>query len=1569
MSHRHSNPSIRAGHALLRVCTLAAVLAYWCAPAAGITVLWHSANTKITLNMPIGEMEFENPLTGTETVQGYKIVEWRDADYAAGPPPWYDDWTVSHPDAIDGNASEIWMRAAGHVIWTSTATPSDKVSIHMPGDFNDGLADVYVDGALVAQLDMLSGFFDRAFILVEDLPVGPHQIEIHDMGWGQGGTDVHAFGAAVLQSPEPELKWSQPPEPVTPENVFYGWNQFSEWCHGPIVADDWMCTADSPVTDIHWWGSFLDWDESYPPQLPTHFHIQFWTHVPPQFPGDFGHPGQVIHEVYCYNYTCQFAGWDFDPRTGEYEACFRFDQVLQPQEYFYQNVGANRYWVSIAACYDCQPPPPNPFGWKTRPQIMSPTPTDDAVVIFDPIAPVLGSVYVVGQPLFWPDPENSWDMAFELTTSGEQLKWQQFPDLEPTGLDVAATFNPQGAPPFILADDFLCTQTGPVTQIIVYGSWYHDMFPPPPQTVFTLSIHTDIPAWQSPTGYSMPGDPIWLREFRYPEYQVEPFMQELHEGWMTPPDMYDPFADTICWRYVFPLMPGEFFQQGTPEEPVVYWLDVQARVDDVPPDVKFGWKTSSLHWNDDAVWGIGLEPYFGPWNELRYPPGHPWYGQSIDLAFEILGEGAAGVKWSQPPMPYYPPNAYNGWDQFSNYGYALAADDWVCTAADPVTDIHWWGSFIGWRHPYPPPNLPRVFHVGIWTDVPADPTQPGSFSHPGVLLWENYCDDYTLDFVGWDFDPRSIDPGPQPPEATFYFTQNLGEAEWFWQEPGEHIYWLSIAALPCNCDGDLNGDGQINAGDLAVLSACLGLPATGPCARADLDCDRMIGPGDLAILQCLLGGAPPEQCCPNYEPWYPFGVKTRPRSDSAAPDDAVAVFEPAAPVLGDAYGSGEPLFYPTPAESWDLCFELTTIPQPPRDTVVCEPQGVVNNPFHPPTYWYDVTVGGNFGRCDFHVRVYDTDTTLYTNVVAPPTWLFAVHQLPNGEWWASWWDPDCDNPIWPGQTFRFQFDHRNPSTWGDWTTTISGTDDPYNQIVDLSGNHSSEPDGFGYRVHVPRPIRDSVVCEPQGSIGNPFHPPTYWYDVTPDTFGRCDFHVQVFDPNPANYTNVSLPAPTWTFAVHPTPDGSWWASWWDDPDCPNAIFNTFRFQFDHAGPSTWGIWTTTTSGTNDPYNQMIDQAANHSSEPDGFGYRVHVPLAPPQFAKWAQPPTIDPRYPEFFYGWNQLSLYWGPEYVGDDWRCWDDRPVSDVHWWGSYLNWGDIPAPPPDAPLAFHLGLWSDVPQSSGNPFSHPGLLLREWFVLRTELNERLVGFDFHPQYGVEGCFQYDFFLPFEDWFWQSGEQEIYWLSIAAVYGTACNGDFDGDGDVDQLDVDFFIQCVMLPPGGPDCWRADLNGDGSADFNDLGIMECQRQAGWPDPACCPFSPLPPEHPWGWKTRRPNWNDAAVRVGAPIPPRVGQWYEGGLPIVDSEGRWDMAFVLTTPEPCLICVGDLNCNGSVGFDDINPFVLRLSNPQAYFATYPYCPDANGDINGNGAVGFDDINPFVALLSNNPLPIPCP
>lgn len=77
---------------------------------------------------------------------------------------------------------------------------------------------------------------------------------------------------------------------------------------------------------------------------------------------------------------------------------------------------------------------------------------------------------------------------------------------------------------------------------------------------------------------------------------------------------------------------------------------------------------------------------------------------------------------------------------------------------------------------------------------------------------------------------------------------------------------------------------------------------------------------------------------------------------------------------------------------------------------------------------------------------------------------------------------------------------------------------------------------------------------------------------------------------------------------------------------------------------------------------------------------------------------------------------------------------------------------------------------------------------------------------------------------------------------------------------------------------------------------------------------------------------------------------------------------------ICGGDLNCDGVIDFNDINPFVLALSNWEEWKRRYPDCPEKNADVNEDGmyggAQGFGDINPFVALLaSGGGNPIPCP
>jgi hypothetical protein len=223
----------------------------------------------------------------------------------------------------------------------------------------------------------------------------------------------------------------------------------------------------------------------------------------------------------------------------------------------------------------------------------------------------------------------------------QAFKWIQRPDLTVDGIDVNAT-----APYFILADDYLCTEPGRVTEIWVWASWYEDVLPfgdDPAAVDFVLSIHKDIPDSESSTGYSMPGDPEWYRPFLPGEFDVEVWADSIVEGWLNPPDDYWFPADWTCWLYKFYVPVEEaYFQQGTEADPIVYWLDVQANPHEL--STWFGWKTSREHWNDDAVWGTGTEPYYGPWGELIYPPDHPLWPQSIDLAFALKNEPLSGAR-------------------------------------------------------------------------------------------------------------------------------------------------------------------------------------------------------------------------------------------------------------------------------------------------------------------------------------------------------------------------------------------------------------------------------------------------------------------------------------------------------------------------------------------------------------------------------------------------------------------------------------------------------------------------------------------------------------------------------------------------------------------------------------------------------------------------------------------------------------------------------------------------------------------------------------------------------------
>jgi hypothetical protein len=174
-------------------------------------------------------------------------------------------------------------------------------------------------------------------------------------------------------------------------------------------------------------------------------------------------------------------------------------------------------------------------------------------------------------------------------------------------------------------------------------------------------------------------------------------------------------------------------------------------------------------------------------------------------------------------------------------------------------------------------------------------------------------------------------------------------------------------------------------------------------------------------------------------------------------------------------------------------------------------------------------------------------------------------------------------------------------------------------------------------------------------------------------------------------------------------------------------------------------------------------------------YKVIVEEEIIREVKWSQPALKNPDsiYPLSYWGWGEHSTYIREEkldttyFVADDWFCYDLRPVTSIRWWGSYADWDSIVAPE-DGPWGFQIGLWTDIPKSEINLYSHPGKMIRDWKVSRLSVNERLVGSDYLPERMAkrDSCFQYHYSLPHSEWFQQEGDSAVYWLSISAIYDT-----------------------------------------------------------------------------------------------------------------------------------------------------------------------------------------------------------
>ncbi len=81
----------------------------------------------------------------------------------------------------------------------------------------------------------------------------------------------------------------------------------------------------------------------------------------------------------------------------------------------------------------------------------------------------------------------------------------------------------------------------------------------------------------------------------------------------------------------------------------------------------------------------------------------------------------------------------------------------------------------------------------------------------------------------------------------------------------------------------------------------------------------------------------------------------------------------------------------------------------------------------------------------------------------------------------------------------------------------------------------------------------------------------------------------------------------------------------------------------------------------------------------------------------------------------------------------------------------------------------------------------------------------------------------------------------------------------------------------------------------------------------------------------------------------------------EAAVDSVRVIVTKRPCRIDAGDMNCDSSVDFNDIDGFISALVSRDAYEAEFPFCTWLNAAIDRDGDVSFNDIDGFTECLIN--------
>jgi len=179
-----------------------------------------------------------------------------------------------------------------------------------------------------------------------------------------------------------------------------------------------------------------------------------------------------------------------------------------------------------------------------------------------------------------------------------------------------------------LADDWQCSQTGPVEDVHFWTSWNLDAVGI--IEFIEVKIYTNIPDPDpgDPSTYSQPGVELWSRVFDASQFTVVSPYGTGDQGFA------DPQQGVIGW---VPMNHVEFQQINivniedpfTQQDGEIYWLGIHVWWSGTQEPV--GWKTTQDKFEDTAVYRDSSD---GPWVVLI----NPLDGERLELAFVITGE-------------------------------------------------------------------------------------------------------------------------------------------------------------------------------------------------------------------------------------------------------------------------------------------------------------------------------------------------------------------------------------------------------------------------------------------------------------------------------------------------------------------------------------------------------------------------------------------------------------------------------------------------------------------------------------------------------------------------------------------------------------------------------------------------------------------------------------------------------------------------------------------------------------------------------------------------------------------